>query len=84
MILFFLSSEHRGSLDVPDCGAHSALPLPVNLHPRLHRICLQADAAPLLSANMGLPGHHGLPVHVLGRQTQSVGPGTLHTFESGQ
>lgn len=70
-----LSPEYRGPLDVLDHSAHCALPLPVHLHPRLHRIRLQADASPVLTANMGLSGHHGLPLHVLWRETQPLGPG---------
>lgn len=74
----FLLPEHGGSPDVPDRRVRRPLPFPVHLHPRLHRICLQADAAPLRSADVGLSGHHGLPVHVLRRQAQSLGPGMEH------
>lgn len=72
-----LSTEYRGSPDIPHCSAYRSLPVPIHLHPRLHWICLQADAAPLLPPNMGVSGHHGLSVHVLWGETQPVGPGTV-------
>lgn len=71
----FCFLEHRGPPDVPDHSACCSLPLPVHLHTSVHRVGFQADAAPLLSPHMGLSGHNGVPVYVLWRDTQPLGPG---------
>lgn len=70
-----LSEGHGGPCGLPHHGAHHPGHLSHHLHPRLYRVRLQEAPPPLLFAHLGLPGCHGLPLHVLRRDHLSVGPG---------